>query len=353
MDAFLKDPLSVSDDKIGELLGGAGAEAPATDDADASDGQPEGDQAATANEQGETQGDAPGTGGDDGEEKGKQAEPPAAEPGDDPETEAKDKPPAGVASKDGKHVIPYEELRNTRERAARAEIMVQELTGKLEALTHEIETGKASKTRDLSDIVDPDVLTNLREESPEIADVVDKLIERNQQLTEQAQQASTAAAGADIDDRVQAVMTVEDAINATPKLAHVRTNDPATFSAIAGLDTMLGGQVAWKDKPLTDRFAAAVRMYEAANGAIELPGQQAQPKPAQQLPADTDARVKAALAKAEAAASGPSTLSDIPGGAPAAESNEDALAQLSSTALTERFMSMSPDQIEAELARLS
>lgn len=352
MDAYLKDPLNAT------APAGADLEALAADGA-AEQPEHEGEQGTetTANEQGEKNGDAPGTGTEatTEQDKGKDAAAAAEGEGAKPVTAERQQQeqPAGVASKDGKHVIPYEELRATRERAARAEIMVQELTGKLEALTNEIQTGNVSKTRDIADIVDESTLATLREESPDVAGVIDKLIERNQQLAEQAQSAHAATADTERETRVQAVISVEDAINAVPKLAHIRATDPATFTAVAEIDTILGKQAAWKDRPLTDRFDAAVRMYEAANGAIDLPGQAKKDPPAQQLSADIDARVKAALAKADAAASGPSTLSDIPGGQPAAESTQDALTNLSSTALTERFMGMTPDQIEAELARLS
>lgn len=352
LDAYLKDPLSIPEGvDLEALAAGETSQATQTEQsADVDQGQ------ATANKQGESNGDAPGTGtAAVDQDKGKDAAA-AAEGGgvgaSKPETQ-QEQQPAGVASKDGKHVIPYEELRSTRERAARAEIMVQELTGKLESLTNEIQTGQASKTRNIADIVDESTLAGLREESPEIAGVIDKLIERNQQLSEQAHSAHAASADTERESRVQAVISVEDAINAVPKLSHIRASDPAAFDAVAQFDTILGQQEAWKNRPLTDRFGAAVRMYEAANGDIELPGQQAKKDPlAQQLSAGTDARVAAALAKADAVTSGPSTLSDIPGGQPAAESTQDALTELSSTALTERFMSMSPDQIEAELARL-
>lgn len=336
LEDFLKDPLSAPDGVDIESL--------------------------AANQQGETDGDAPGTKPEDKQDEpnGERADAPTDKPSDksvgqEPEANSGDAPsdasstpepeesPAGVASRDGKHIIPYGELRSARERAARAEIMAQELTAKLEALQNEISTGRASKTRAIADIVDDETLNGLREDAPEVASVIDKLIERNQELSERIQ---TTGQHEDIESRVQAVVSVEDAINAIPKLSHVRASDPATFMAIAEIDTVLGKQDRWKDQPLVDRFQAAVRMYEAANGDIEAPGN------VRRLPVDTDARVEKAVAKAQAQTSGPSTLSDIPGGEPAANTREDALTSLSSTALTERFMQMTPEQIETELARL-
>lgn len=330
LEAILKDPLSLPEGVDLEALAAGHAQEETLAGEEPAGEEPNEGESANAEmdaKQGEKDGDAPGTEANQDEGAG-------------------DEEPAGVASKDGKHIIPYQELKMSRERAARAEIMAQELAAKLEAVQHEIDTGRASKTRDVRDIVDDEVLGAIREEAPEVADVIDKLVKRNQELEERAQSAQTTSVDEERESRVQAVIGVEEAINAVPKLAHVRANDPETFSAIAELDTMLGKRSAWEGRPLAERFDAAVRMYEAANGSIELPGNG-------QLPVDTDVRVKAALAKAQQGTPGPSTLSDIPGGTPAAESNQDALTALSSTALTERFMTMSPEQIEAELARLA
>lgn len=356
LDAFLKDPLSLpSDVDLEALANGTQPEAEA-DETTESEQPGAGEPDATAKKQGETHGDAPGTGTEAKEQEDEGDAQQEPDKGKTPGAEAEQEPQnAVVASKDGKHTIPYEVLRGEREQRARAELMVQELTAKLEQLTEEVRTGKASKTRDIEDIVDSETLSTLREESPAVAGIIDKLIERNREMAEQAQSAKDAHSEVEREQRVQHVVSVEDAIAAHPKLVHIRANDPATFMAIAEIDTTLGKQPNWKDKPLTERFGAAVRMYEAANGAIELPGaSQAQPKKpeAQQLPADVDKRVQAALAQAEKAAAGPSTLSDIPGGAPASATQEEALGELSSTALTERFMGMNPEQIEEALARL-
>ncbi|GEM_PF-1279820 len=357
MDAYLRDPLSIPEDADLESLA-AGTKPATSEQPSEATGNGDGEGAETAaKQQGENNGDAPGTGtaeGEQGKDGAAAADPDKAEQaGAGGGTEAK---PAGVASKDGKYIIPYEELRLTRERATRAEMIAQELTAKLEALEREAETGKASRTRDVSDIVDDETMTALREESPQVAGIIDKLIERIGTATEQVHSAQAANAEAEREQRVQALVSVEDAIAAHPKLVHTRAHDPVAFGAIAQIDTVLAKQERWKDKPLDERFGAAVRMYEAANGAIELPGTtQAQPNQpaAKQQPADTDARVAAAVAQAKAAAAGPSTLSDIPGGHPAPGSDQDALGEMTSAALTERFMTMTPEQIEAELARLS
>lgn len=339
LEEMLRDPLSMSDDALAELVGGQGAPAGQSQDAAGTGAAaPE----ASADPKGDISGAAPGTG-----EDGKQQAATAAA--------AEQQGESVVQARDGKHVIPYQVLAQERERAIRAEQMVRDLTAKLELDQAAAQQGKATKSADLSQIVDEQLLQQLREEAPDVARRMDNLIDLAKSLSEQVEAGRPAAEQAESSRReqqVQALVSVEDTIQANPKLAHLRATDPAAFNDLADIDTMLRDRAAWKDKPLAERFDAAVRMYEAANGAIELPGQATKAAPAQQ-PADQAARVAQAVAKAQAEASGPSTLSDIPGGQPAAHSQGEAMLALSGSALTDHFMTLSPDELEAQLARLS
>lgn len=339
LDAVLRDPLSMSDDALAALVGGQDA-------ATTPSQQPAGDVAAAtaagANPQGDNSGAAPGTGESGTQQQGATQDAAGAQ-GD-----------AVVQARDGKHVIPYQVLQQERERAIRAEQMVRDLTTKLEQDQAAAQQGKTTKSLDLDQIVDEQLLEQLREEAPEVARRMDNLIDLAKRLSEQVNAGRPAAQEAEAarrEQQVQALVSVEDAIQSIPKLAHLRDSAPEQFGEVAAIDTMLRSNAAWKDKPLTERFDAALRMYEAGHGAIELPSPAK--AAATQQPADPAARVAEAVAKAKADASGPSTLSDIPGGQPAATSEADAIAALSGSALTDRFMNMSPDEIEAQLARLS
>jgi len=133
VDTLLQDPLNMSDEDMDKLMQGV-----THSDKDAqADAQP------AAKQQGDTDGDAPGTGTTQ-DTQTPETDSQVAEGGEEDTAEAPQKS-AVVMSKDGKHAIPYEELRAARERATRSELMVQELTSKLEALNHEIETGNAAK----------------------------------------------------------------------------------------------------------------------------------------------------------------------------------------------------------------
>lgn len=336
LDEVLRDPLSMSEEALAALVGGQDATT------GAETGAPDGAGAATAagTTQGDTSGATPGT-----SEAGTQA-PAVGAQGEQLESV--------VLTKDGKHAIPYQVLQQERVRAVRAEQMVRELTSKLELDQAAAQLGKATKSADLSTIVDEQLLEQLREEAPDVAARMDNLIAMVNDLRGQVDAGRPAAEEAETarrEQQVQAIVSVEDTIQANQKLAHLRTTDPAAFNEVADIDSMLRSRPAWKDKPLAERFDAALRMYEAERGTIELPSQ-AQAAAGQQ-PADQAARVAQAVAKAQATASGPSTLSDIPGGQPAAASQADAMTALSGSALTDHFMNMSPDEIEAQLARLS
>ncbi|MDS1141721.1 hypothetical protein RE432_14865 [Pusillimonas sp. SM2304] len=341
IEQYLKDPMSMPE---GEELTALLAGDEATDgkpNAQPSNEQPELDKGETA------AGAAPGA-TDTPTDEPKQPDPAStatpAQP-EDPNT-------AVVKSKDGKHEIPYTVLQSERERAIRAERAAQELTEKLTLLQQAAESGASVKTSSLDDIVDPELLSTLREESPGVADVLDKLIGKINTLEDSQAKAATFVEQGTREAAIQSQMTVEEAIAALPKLSHIRTADPAAYNEIAEFDSALRAQSKWQGKPMQERFEAAVRMYEAANGQIELPGAKTPPaaKPDEK---DTEAKVAAAVAKAQGEDKGPNTLSDIPGGAVAASNDQDALGELSSVALTERFLNMDPEQIQAELARLS
>lgn len=338
LDEVLLDPLSLTDDALAALVSGQDATTSAADQSTADDAAAT---AAGAKPQGDTSGATPGT-----DEGGKQ---PGATA-----TAAEQEGEAVVLARDGKNVIPYQVLQQERERAIRAEQMVRDLTTKLEQDQAAAQQGKATKSLDLDQIVDEQLLEQLREEAPDVARRMDNLIDLAKSLSEQVDAGRPAAEEAEAarrEQQVQALVTVEDTIVSIPKLAHLRTTAPAEFNEVAAIDAMLRAKPAWQDKPLAERFGAALRMYEAEHGAIELPDPASAASGKQ--PADPAARVAEAVAKAKAEASGPSTLSDIPGGQPAATSEADAIAALSGSALTDRFMNMSPDEIEAQLARLS
>ncbi|MAO49847.1 MAG: hypothetical protein CML16_03065 [Pusillimonas sp.] len=340
LDQYLKDPMSMSEEDIDAYMSDGG-----DDSNEASNKQSELKEGETA--QDTTPGVEEGKKDEANAAEGKSADPDADKA--KAEADKEDPEKSFIQSKNGKHAIPYSVLQGERERAIRAEQAARELAEKLALMEKSKESGETVKTADVGDIVDPELLDTLREESPGIADVLDRLIGKINTLESEHAKTSSFVQEGTKEAAVQRQLTVEEAIAEVPKLSHVRTNDPEKYNEIAEFDQMLRAQSKWHSRPMKERFEAAVRMYESANGPIELPGSSG----GQPDDEATEQKVAAAVAKAQKQGNGPNTLSDIPGGAPAASNDHDALGEMTSTALTERFMGMTQEQIEAELARLS
>lgn len=257
--------------------------------------------------------------------------------------------PEGVATKDGKHVIPYSVLKSERERANRAEQLAREAQERLDALEKAAagaKNGEGARTEqqtELPEVVDlsPEDLASLKEDFPTVYKAL------------MATQAATKAVEARLSKPVEEIQaerqrtvveSVQDAIDSVPKMAHIQATDKATFELAKQFDATLRALPAWADKPLAERFAKVVEMVEATNGAIELPTSQKQPSPGEMKAAAL------ALAKQSAKKTGtsvPTSLSDFPAGDPPVQSNEDEMEKLTPMQLAEKFSRMTPDQMDA------
>jgi len=297
------------------------------------------------------------------EPEAQQAEPDPAEKQDqqaeEKQAELNEQDAAGVATKDGKHVIPYSVLKSERERASKAEQLAKEMQDRLAALEAQIQQqasqgakpdGESARTGDPAIAVSEpsqEDLEALKEDFPTVYKAV---------------MASMAAAKAlesklkPVEDRVQQVEAerertmadqVQDAIDATPKLAHIQASNRDAFELAKQFDATLRTQSAWAEKPLADRFSKVVEMVEAALGPIDLPG--APTKPSQ--PSAEDLKKAAQAKAAQAAKAGrtevPTSLSEFPVGQPAAQDEREAAEQMTALQLAEKFSSMTPDQMDA------
>ncbi|MEJ0004363.1 MAG: hypothetical protein WDN30_14040 [Pararobbsia sp.] len=271
---------------------------------------------------------------------------------------------AGVATKDGKHVIPYSVLKSERERASAAHTLATEMADRvrtleaaLAAAANGAKPGAAARaaaaaTADAPVISDAD-LEALKDDFPTVYKAMQAQMALTRQLEAQLQdqkgfrQEIEEASTRDIQE------TIQDVIDANPKLAHVQANDPDTFALASQFDDTLKSHAAWKDKPMSERFAKVIEMVEQTNGAITVPGSKPSPKPA---PTATDLKAAAkaaAAAQAQANASTvPTSLSEFPVGDPPAQTETEALSAMSHQALAEKFSKMTPEQMDAYLATI-
>jgi hypothetical protein len=293
-----------------------------------------------------------------------EAAPPAASeaPAAAKEAEAPPEPeveqePQGIATKDGKHVIPYSVLQSERNRAAAAERELQATLAKIAELEARqtdpkpaANNGAAAPTEEQLAELDPETLAELEQDFPTIV-ALHKIAESKNK----ALQAQIEALKAKLDPlenltrqeqanrEQQRAQTVQEAIDAVPKLAHVQASDPDAFAMAQQFDSTLRERPEWADKPLSERFAKVVELVEAARGEIQLKQPAASSEPAN-LKQAAAAKLKDSAEKAV-----PTSLSQFPAGEPVATDEASAIAALSHAQIAEKFARMTPAQMDAYL----
>lgn len=291
----------------------------------------------------------------------------ASEPSTETQTGAapSDEQAAGVATKDGKHVIPYSVLQSEREQKTRATQLAQEMADRVRTLEAALAAsanganpGAAARAAEAATAQAPAMsdadLEALKEDFPTVYKALQASMARSDaleaQLREQAgfKQEIEAASQRDVQD------TVQEAIDSHPKLAHIQANDQAAFMLAQQFDETLKAHPAWADKPMAERFAKVIEMVEQTNGAITVPG--GQPKPQQQTTNAADLKVAAKAAAAAQATAGktnvPTSLSEFPVGDPPAQSETQALEQMSTFQIAAKLSRMTAEQQDAYFATL-
>ena len=239
---------------------------------------------------------------------------------------------APIASKDGKHTIPYDVLKSERERRKAAEQAMTELQARIEAMQ---QTGKPQEVAD--DEASPDELDDMANDFPAVA----KLLAHTRKLEQQLQSVSQRIEQEDLARQEASMSDVRAAVDGNPTLLHWEHNDPDRWAAAIEADTKLQASPAHRGLTLEQRLAKAVEIVDAFYGP-DTAAPRAQAKPQE----------KPAKKVAAAAKSAPRTLSDIPGGAVPASDPVEEFAQMSADRLGAQMANMTPDQITALLARL-
>lgn len=268
--------------------------------------------------------------------------------------------PQGIATKDGKHVIPYSVLKSERDRASRAEQMANEMRERVAALEAAVQAasqgakdGESARTetaQPTANDLSSDDLEALKEDFPTVYKAVQAAMAKAAQLEAKLQPVEESVRSAEAAQAQSATETVQEAIDAVPKLAHIQATNAEAFELAKQFDATLKVQGAWADRPLQERFAKVAEMVEAALGPIDLPGNKTASQSAEQLKA-------AAKAKADAVAKGnrsnvPTSLSDFPAGQHAAQDEQEAAENMTALQLAEKFAAMSADQMDAYFRNL-
>lgn len=262
---------------------------------------------------------------------------------------------AGVATKDGKHVIPYSVLKSERDRASRAEQIARDAQERVADLEQQLQAGNQGANNGegaRTDLQPPaasdlsaDDLEALKEDFPTVYKAVMASMAAAKALETKLQPVEDSVRSAAAERERSATETVQDAIDSVPKLAHIQATNAEAFEMAKQFDTMLRGHPAWGDKPLAERFIKVTEMVESAIGTIDLPGSKQASPSAKDL-----ARAAKAKAEQDAKASRtnvPTSLSEFPAGQHAAQDEREAAEQLTHQQLAEKFASMNADQMDA------
>lgn len=321
---------NLTDEQMEALMSGAGADGPV----------------------GDTNGsDTPNAAGTQGNEPGKQVDPSPAGTVTDPAATAADSQQEKVIqAPDGKHTIPYSVLTAERERASRAEQMLQAQAEEIARLRAGGESVATGDGKDASAVLSDADMASLEQDLPDVAKALKAQAATINQLNGAVNTLQREMAVKQHAEVAQVQDEIEAAILATPELKSWRdaafaaeTPDPLMWNRAADLDAMLRNDPAWRDRPVAERFAHVAKSVKLHYGDTTQPQ-------------DTNASLhnKAAAALAAASANGtkvPTSMGAIPGGTMPPVDEAAALDSKSGVELMDDFSKLTPDQIEAKLAR--
>jgi hypothetical protein len=263
--------------------------------------------------------------------------------------------PQGIATKDGKHVIPYSVLKSERDRASRAEQLATEMRERVAALEAAVQAasqgakdGERARTdaneQTVSDLSSDD-LEALKEDFPTVYKAVQAAMAKAAQLEAKLQPVEESVRSAEAEQARTATETVQDAIDAVPKLAHIQATNAEAFELAKQFDATLRTQSAWSGRTLQERFAKVADMVEAALGPIDLPGNKATSPSAEELKAAAKAKADAAVKAGRTNV--PTSLSEFPVGQHAAQDEREAAEGMTALQLAEKFSAMTAEQMDA------
>ena len=118
-------------------------------------------------------------------------------------------------------------------------------------------------------------------------------------------------------------------------------------------DALLGAQPAWQGVPLEKRFAAVIELVKTINpkASLPTPGAPAAADPAKDKGQPGAPKPAADPGKKDAAPI--RSLSDVPGGIPAAASELENLSELSPAVIGNKFLKMTREQQDAYVSSLA
>lgn len=289
----------------------------------------------------------------------------AAKPAGDGKGAAKEEE-APVVARDGKSLIPFTVLHNAREAKEAAEAALGEAMKSNVALVKrlkDVEAGRATEAAPESTADDLEAqIAAVREEAPWLVPVMETMLARLRESEERVAQLQQDTVEGDKAEEQRLRREATSALEGNSTLLLWKDEAPELYEEAVRLDRFLRNTPAESKRFMREddsvdfeaRYERCVALVKAAHAGEDIPAPKAiesQAKPGAK-PAPTPAEVKAAaLAKLKGAEPVLTTLTDVPGGAPVAQSEEEAIEAMSVTALGSKLMEMTPDKLQAWLAR--
>jgi hypothetical protein len=257
--------------------------------------------------------------------------------------------PDGVLAKDGKNVIPYAQLESARQRASAAEQLAAEQRAELDRLKNQLEAGKTATTDGDVETLSDEELDALEVESPTLAKLLRGQQATIQKLTGTVETLAKHQGSQIASEEAEVRNEMQEAIDSNPTMAAWQSDtDKTMWNKAAKFDKLLRAEPEFADVSFADRFAKVVELTQAALG---LKAEVAAPAAAttKATPAEIKAQAEAKLKSTKAL---PTSLSDIPGGAPPAVDERERVDDMSATELGAKFLNMKPEDLQAYLTSL-
>lgn len=251
-----------------------------------------------------------------------------------PEEPAK---PLGIASKDGKGLLPYAALKGARAETRRERDLRSQVESERDALKQQLEDLRAGKDPEAGEITE-EYLQGVEADFPALIPLIKTMRATSKEVeTLRAKATQVTVREAETEDD-----PVQEAIDSVPLLAEWQAADPEKWERAKAIDRAFEGSPKWKDKPLAARFA-----HVAKQVADEFDIKSEADTPPLTTPTKPRQDPEKAIQSAKRAA--PNTMSDFKGGS--ADSPDLSIDKMPANRQLSHVMKLSDAEIEAWLAK--
>lgn len=284
---------------------------------------------------------------------------------------AKEEKPEGVASRDGKHVLPYSVLEEARQGRAGAEEALRSVSSQLLAANDRIKAlqegkedpgAKAATTDDLDKLVE-----EVEAEAPWMGDAMRKVVTKLKELSEDTDALLAVRDNEEAHEQLVWQQRAREAESGNAILVLWKEAAPKLYAEAAELDQAIRENPAVFQRYLNPdgtpnfakRYNALVEVVKANHAGEELPLPKAAAAPSAAAPASpspkkTDLTTAAAEKLAKIAGDlAPGSLTDIAGGERPEGSELEKLERMTPQEIAAAFSCYTPDQMAAFMARTS